>query len=183
MHALKPCVQRSNESHFCHLAQTSNMYFPHVEAQKMLYNYHCCNLHVSRVRLSNSDPVRCISAFLKKRDFLTVFDAFKPQQNQTMFFKNIIFKYMYSYIHIYECSVSFNKTLLIATADKEKMLQLAEGSLEVKLPTIWTDGKATTGRSSDKEKVRREKIKDGEDQRGRKVRREKMQVCIKVGKS
>ena len=43
--------------------------------------------------------------------------------------------------------------------------------------------KATTGRSSDKEKVRREKIKDGEDQRGRKVRREKMQVCIKVVKS
>ena len=54
MHALKPCVQRSNESHFCHLAQTPNMYFPHVEAQKMLYNYHCCNLRVSRVRLSKT---------------------------------------------------------------------------------------------------------------------------------
>ena len=39
---------------------------------------------------------------------------------------------------------------------------LVEGSLEVKLPTIWRDGKAEVGR------VREEKIRDGEDQRGRK---------------
>ena len=39
-----------------------------------------------------------------------------------------------------------------------------EGSLEAKLPTIWTDGKAQPGRSSDMEKVRREKIRDGESQ-------------------
>ena len=54
---------------------------------------------------------------------------------------------------------------------------MIEGSLETKGPTIWTDEKAEPGRSSAMEKVRREKIKDGE------VRREKMQVREKVGKS
>ena len=39
---------------------------------------------------------------------------------------------------------------------------MIEGSLEVKLLTIWTGGKATPGRSSAMEKVRREKIRDGE---------------------
>ena len=58
--------------------------------------------------------------------------------------------------------------------------QFIEGSLEAKLPTIWTDGKAQPGRSSDMEKVRRAKIREGEDQ---KVRREKMQVREKEGKS
>ena len=42
-----------------------------------------------------------------------------------------------------------------------------EGSLEAKLPTIWADGKAQPGRSTDIEKVRREKIRDGEDEEGR----------------
>ena len=42
---------------------------------------------------------------------------------------------------------------------------LTEGSLEAKLPTIWTDGKAQPARSSDMEKVRREKIRDGESQK------------------
>ena len=54
---------------------------------------------------------------------------------------------------------------------------IIEGSLGVKLPTIRTDGKAQTGRSSDMEKVRREKMREGESQkredagarRGRKV--------------
>ena len=36
---------------------------------------------------------------------------------------------------------------------------IVEGSLEVKLPTIWTDGKAEPGRKS------REKIKKGESQK------------------
>ena len=45
-----------------------------------------------------------------------------------------------------------------------------EGSLEVKLPTIWTDemhsqAEAEPGRNSDVEKVRREKIRDGESQK------------------
>ena len=52
---------------------------------------------------------------------------------------------------------------------------IAEGSLEVKLPTIWTDEKAEVGR------VREEKKK--EDQRRERVRRQKMQVREKVAKS
>ena len=42
------------------------------------------------------------------------------------------------------------------------IVTIVEGSLEVKLPTIWRDGKAEVGR------VREEKISHGEDQRGRK---------------
>ena len=47
-----------------------------------------------------------------------------------------------------------------------KDIIMIEGSLEVKLPTIWTDEKhsqeeAEAGRNSDVEKVRREKIRDG----------------------
>jgi len=49
---------------------------------------------------------------------------------------------------------------------------ITEGSLEVELPTIWTDGKAEVGR------VREEKKR--EDQRRERVRRKKMQVCEKV---
>ena len=52
---------------------------------------------------------------------------------------------------------------------------IIEGSLEVKLPTIWTDGKAEVGRVRE-ERRRREKI------RKRKVTR-KMQVREKVRKS
>ena len=40
--------------------------------------------------------------------------------------------------------------------------KVIEGSFAVKLPTIWRDGKAEVRR------VREEKIRDGEDQRGRK---------------
>ena len=52
-----------------------------------------------------------------------------------------------------------------------------EGSLEIKRPTIWTDGIAEAGR------VREEKKKKREDQRGERVRRKKMQVREKIGKS
>ena len=53
------------------------------------------------------------------------------------------------------------------------VMMIIEGSLEAKLPTMWTDGKAQPGRSraaepgrnSDVEKVRREKIRDGESQK------------------
>ena len=50
-------------------------------------------------------------------------------------------------------------------------VRLIEGSLEVKLHTIWTDAKhsqeeAEPGRNSDVEKVRREKLRDGESQKG-----------------
>ena len=50
---------------------------------------------------------------------------------------------------------------------------LIEGSLEVKLPTIWTDGKAKVGRVRE-EKRRREKIreeKELEERRSRRARR------------
>ena len=57
---------------------------------------------------------------------------------------------------------------------------MTEGSLEVKLPTIWTDGKAEVGRVR-KEKRREEKKR--EDQRRERVRRKKMQVREKVEKS
>ena len=49
--------------------------------------------------------------------------------------------------------------------------------MEVKLPTICRDGKAEVGRVSE-EKSRSEKIRDGE-----RVRRKKIQVHEKVGKS
>ena len=38
-------------------------------------------------------------------------------------------------------------------------LPLVEGSLEAKLLTIWTDGKSQPARSSDRVKVRSEKIR------------------------
>ena len=53
--------------------------------------------------------------------------------------------------------------------------RLIKGSLEVKLPTIWTDEKAEVGR------VREEKKK--EDQRRERVRGKKMQVREQVEKS
>ena len=55
-----------------------------------------------------------------------------------------------------------------------------EGSLEVKLPTIWTDGKAEVGRV--REEKRREE-KKREDQRRERARRHKMQAREKVEKS
>jgi len=51
-----------------------------------------------------------------------------------------------------------------------------EGGLEVKLSTIWTDGKAEVGRGRE-EKRRRKKI------RRERVRRKKMQAREKVEKS
>ena len=47
---------------------------------------------------------------------------------------------------------------------------MIEGSLETKVPTIWTDEKhsqeeAEPGRNSDVQKVRREKVRDGESQK------------------
>ena len=53
---------------------------------------------------------------------------------------------------------------------------IIEGSLEVKLPTIWTDGKAGG-------KSQRGEVKKWEEQRRERVRRKKMQVREKVGKT
>ena len=44
-----------------------------------------------------------------------------------------------------------------------------EGSLEVKLPTIWTDGKAEVGRVRE-EKSRREKIREEKESEERRCR-------------
>ena len=65
---------------------------------------------------------------------------------------------------------------------------LIEGSLEAKLPTIWTNGKAQPGRSSAMEKVRGEKVRDETNQPWRKseVKRseiKKFRQDEKVGKS
>ena len=64
--------------------------------------------------------------------------------------------------------------LLFLEKSQQGTMLIIEGSLEAKLPTIWTDGKALQlGGSSDVEKIRK-----GED-----AGREKMQVREKVGKS
>ena len=55
---------------------------------------------------------------------------------------------------------------------------MTEGSLEVKLPTIWTDEKQ---RWEESEKRREEKKK--EDHKRESFRRKKIQVREKVGKS
>jgi len=54
---------------------------------------------------------------------------------------------------------------------------LVEGSLEVKLPTIWTDEKQSWAEAERRGEQKRE------DQRRERVRRKKMQMREKVGKS
>ena len=57
-----------------------------------------------------------------------------------------------------------------------KTYHIIDGSFEIKLPTIWTDGKAD-GKSQRRERKKRE------DQRRERVRRKKIQVREKVDKS
>ena len=47
-------------------------------------------------------------------------------------------------------------------------LSIIEGSLEVKLPTIWTDGKAEVGRV--REEKRRDKIREEKESEERRCR-------------
>jgi len=57
---------------------------------------------------------------------------------------------------------------------------MIEGSLEVKLPTIWTDGKAEVRRVTE-EKSRREKIKKekvSEERRSRRAKRQVAKHCV-----
>ena len=68
-----------------------------------------------------------------------------------------------------------NKTSTLLTLSKD-----IEGSLEVKLPTIWTDGKAEVGRVRE-EKSRREKRRSEKSKSEKKE--EAAQVREKVGKS
>ena len=56
------------------------------------------------------------------------------------------------------------------------IIMITERSLEVKLPTIWTNGKAEVGTVREGEKKR-------EDQGRERVRRKKMQMHEMVGKS
>ena len=71
--------------------------------------------------------------------------------------------------HIYIHLQSFASSQLTVRSN------VIEGSLEVKLPTIWRDEKQ--GRGREKRKIRREKI------RRERVRRKKIQMREKVGKS
>ena len=61
--------------------------------------------------------------------------------------------------------------------DSYTVIQVIEGSLEVKLPTIWTDEKQSRA-----EAERRERLEETRVERER-VRRKKMQMREKVGKS
>ena len=63
---------------------------------------------------------------------------------------------------------SLNYGMIISILDHS----IIEGSLEVKLPTIWTDEE-----QSREEAERRERLEE------RRVRRKKMQMCEKVGKT
>ena len=58
-------------------------------------------------------------------------------------------------------------------------MKITEGSLEAELPTIWTDGKAQPGRSPDMEKVRREKTREGENQKRKDAGARKCSRCAK----
>ena len=50
-------------------------------------------------------------------------------------------------------------------------LNLIEGSLEVKLPTIWTDGKAEVGRVREEKKREDQREKESEERRCRCAKR------------
>ena len=70
--------------------------------------------------------------------------------------------------------------LVLQIQSLHKVYYFAEGILEVKLPTIWTDEKAEVGRVWKSER-REEQTK--EDQKRERVRRQKMQVREKIEKS
>ena len=69
--------------------------------------------------------------------------------------------WMWIYIYIY---IHTDRPIIVL-----QYIYIIEGRLEVKFPTIWTDGKAEVGRVRE-EKSRREKIRE-------RVRRKKMQVA------
>ena len=54
---------------------------------------------------------------------------------------------------------------------------LIEGSLEVKLPTIWTDEKQSRAEAERRERLEERRVEE------RRVRRKKIQMREKVGKS
>ena len=74
--------------------------------------------------------------------------------------------------------ILFGKKIQLIIFECHLCLKVIQGSLEVKLPTIWTDEKQ---RWEESEKRREEKNK--EDQKRGSLRRKKIQVREKVGKS
>jgi hypothetical protein len=56
-------------------------------------------------------------------------------------------------------------------------MNIFEGSLEVKLPTIWTDEKQSRAEAERRERSEERRLEE------RRVRRKKMQMREKVGKS
>ena len=60
---------------------------------------------------------------------------------------------------------------------------MIEGSLEVKLPTIWTDEKQRWEESEKRREEKRREEKKKEDQKRESLRRKKIQVREKVGTS
>ena len=68
----------------------------------------------------------------------------------------VIYIYIYTMLHYTICEIML-------------ILILSEGSLEVKLPTIWADGKAEVRRVR-KEKSRREKIREEKESEDRRCR-------------
>ena len=75
----------------------------------------------------------------------------------------IIYTYTHTYIYIC-CSVLCYPTLSNCPRKNSYDDELIEGSLEVDLPTRWTDGKAEVGRG------RREKIREEKESEERKCR-------------
>jgi hypothetical protein len=78
-------------------------------------------------------------------------------------------------IYIYITIIYIYISDLLCVSSLYNIQHIIEGSLEVKLPTIWTDEKQSRGR--EKRKIRRKKS------RRERVRRKKMQMREKVGKS
>ena len=71
-----------------------------------------------------------------------------------------------------EADWSIDNDICIVSFRQSRYVKVIEGSLEVKLPTIWIDEKAEVGRVKE-EKRRRKKIreeKEAEDRRCRSVR-------------
>ena len=92
---------------------------------------------------------------------------------------------MFTIIRDY-CITSINHYSTLATIINHVsplLITITEGSLEAKLPTIWTDGKAEVGRVRERRKEKRREGKGREEKRRERVRRKKMQVREKVGKS
>ena len=75
-----------------------------------------------------------------------------------LFLRYFCYLYIISYVMLYN-SLSYNGIQYNIIQDTVIYSNIIEGSLEVKLPTIWTVGRAEVGRVR-KEKKRSEKIRE-----------------------